>query len=105
METAQNIAMEKIVYCKPVNRYIQINIPQVTPTTESGLVLPEDYNPKTERHIVASVVSWAPDVRFAEDLKEGTQIIVDSAMIEEINIKESQLNVIQDNYIIAILVE
>ncbi len=102
---AQNIVMEMAVYYKPVNRYIQINIPEVIPpTTESGIVLPDDFNPKAEHHVIASVVSWAEDVRFAKELKEGIEIVVNNSMIEKITVKEGQLSVVQDNYIIAILI-
>jgi len=105
VEMEQNIVMEKVVYCKPVNRYIQINVPEIIPpTTESGIVLPDDFNPTPMRYTLASVISWADDVRFAENLKEGTKIIVDNSMIEQIDINDSQLSVIQDNYIIAILI-
>lgn len=97
--------MEMVVYCKPVNRYIQISVPEIIPpTTESGIVLPEDFNSKVEHHVIASVVSWAEDVRFAKDLKEGIEIVVDNSMIEKITVKEGQLSVVQDNYIIAILI-
>jgi|ETNvirnome_2_130_1030620.scaffolds.fasta_scaffold16410_2 co-chaperonin GroES (HSP10) len=101
----QNIVMEKVVSFKPVNRHIQIELsPPTAVDAETTILLPADFKPKEERHVVATVVSWADDVRFAENLKEGIEIVVDNSMIEQININNSQLSVIQDNYIIAILI-
>jgi co-chaperonin GroES (HSP10) len=42
---------------KPVNRYIQIKLPEVVPQTTSGIVLPDDYKPTEERHVAAEVVA------------------------------------------------
>jgi len=89
---------------KPVNRYIQITLPEPEAMNEeTTILLPSDFKPKEERHTVATVVSWADDVRFAEILKEGTEIVIDNSMVEDIVVNNSHLSVIQDNYIIAIL--
>ena len=92
---------------KPVNRYLQINLPQPKPQTTSSLVLPEDYKPTEERHITAKVVAYAADVRFKEQLVMcggcGTSVIVDKSMIEEITINNSKINVVLDNYVVGII--
>ena len=57
---------------KPVNRYIQVKINKPEQDLdEYGIVLPDDYNPKEERYIVADVVSCATDVRFHFEMVEG----------------------------------
>ena len=89
---------------KPVNRHVQITLPEPeTMNEETTILLPSDFKPKEERHTIATVISWADDVRFAEILKEGTEIVIDNSMVEEIMVKQGHLSVIQDNYIIAIL--
>ena len=92
---------------KPVNRYIQIKLPEVIPQTSSGIVLPEDFKPTEERYSTAEVVSYASDVRFKDQLVmcggKGASVIVDKSMIEEITINNSKINVVLDNYIVGII--
>jgi len=89
---------------KPVNRYVQIATTRTTPEDNAaGILLPADFKPAETRHRMASVVSWADDVRFANDLKVGTRIIIDNSMAQLIDADNGQINVIQDNYVIAIL--
>jgi len=102
----QNIAMEKVVYCKPVNRYIHIQLPVVRgENEESAILLPADFKPAEERYVVAKVSAWADDVRFADSLSQDIEVIVDKSMVEEIMIHNRQLTMVQDNYIIAIVTE
>ena len=93
---------------KPVNRYIQINLPQPKPQPTSSIVLPEDYEPaEEERHITVEVVAYASDVRFKDQLVmcggPGTSVVIDKSMIEEITINNSKINVVLDNYIVGII--
>jgi co-chaperonin GroES (HSP10) len=88
---------------KPVNRYIQVKLPEVVPQTTSGIVLPDDFKPKEERYGAAEVVSYATDVRFKEQIASGVSVIVDKSMIEEITINNSKINVILDNYVVGII--
>jgi co-chaperonin GroES (HSP10) len=88
---------------KPVNRYIQINLPEVMPQTASGIVLPDDFKPTEERYGTAEVVSYASDVRFKDQIAHGASVIVDKSMIEEITINNSKINVVLDNYIVGII--
>jgi len=65
---------------KPVNRYIYIEVPKTKPIeTLSGIVLPDDYKPKEERHSVVSVVDWSKDLKFK--LCEGDKIVVERSEI------------------------
>jgi co-chaperonin GroES (HSP10) len=88
---------------KPVNRYIQIKLPEVVPQTASGIVLPDDFKPTEERYGTAEVVSHASDVRFKDQIADGAFVIVDKSMIEEITINNSKINVVLDNYIVGII--
>ena len=88
---------------KPVNRYIQIQLPKVIPQTPSGIVLPDDFKPTEERYSTAEVVSYASDVRFKEQIAYGVSVIIDKSMIEEITINNSKINVVLDNYVVGII--
>tara|TARA_Y100001938_G_scaffold56254_1_gene78405 strand:- start:349 stop:636 length:288 start_codon:yes stop_codon:yes gene_type:complete len=92
---------------KPVNRYIQINLPKPKQQPASSLVLPDDYKPTEERHITAEVVAYASDIRFKDQLMmcggNGASVIVDKSMIEEITINNSKINVVLDNYVVGII--
>jgi len=89
---------------KPVNRYIHINMIEEKPAERSsGIVLPDDYAPAKNSHLATTVVSWSPDVRFAEQLTENCEIIVDRSMVEEITTPKGKFNVILDNYVIGIV--
>tara|TARA_R100000700_G_C3122885_1_gene111156 strand:- start:381 stop:662 length:282 start_codon:yes stop_codon:yes gene_type:complete len=88
---------------KPVNRYIQVKINKPEQDLdEYDIVLPDDYNPKQERFVVVTVVSCAADVRFHCELKEGTKILVDQSMIEEIKVNNGQITVVLDNYVVGL---
>jgi len=91
---------------KPVNRYIQIKINKPEQDLdEYGIVLPDDYNPKEERYIVADVVSCATDVRFHFEMVEGKKIVIDQSMIEEITINNETISIILDNYVVGLVEE
>ncbi len=92
---------------KPVNRYIQIELPEVVAQTNSGIVLPENFKPTEERYSTATVVAYASDVRFKDQLVmcggRGASVIVDKSMIEEISINNEKINVVLDNYVVGIV--
>ena len=88
---------------KPVNRYIQIKLPEPKPQVISSIVLPDDFKPTEERYITAEVVSCASDVRFKEQIAYGASVIIDKSMIEEITINNSKINVVLDNYVVGII--
>ena len=72
---------------------------------EYGIVLPDDYNPKEERYIVADVVSCANDIRFDLEAVEGKKIVIDQKMIEEITINNETISIILDNYVVGLVEE
>ena len=91
---------------KPVNRYIQVKISDPEPVkTETGILLPNDYEPKEERYVQASTLAWSPDVRFADDLQLDSKIIIDKSMVEEINSSGLTMHLILDNYVLGLIKE
>jgi co-chaperonin GroES (HSP10) len=88
----------------PVNRYIVIQMTEPrNPETESGIILPDDFNPTEERYTSAKVIGWAEDVRFAPQLSAGATILIDRSMVEKITLEGRDSHVVLDNYVIGIL--
>ena len=87
----------------PLNRYLHVQIAQPEKETTSGILLPEDFKPTEERHVIANVQSWASDVRFAEDLSVGDNILVDKSMVEEVTINGNTTQLILDNYVLGLI--
>jgi co-chaperonin GroES (HSP10) len=88
---------------EPLNRYIQIEVQQSEHETETGILLPADFAPKEDRYTPARIVSWSPDVRFADQLRQGAQILIDTSMAEEINVNGITTRVILDNYVLGLI--
>ncbi len=89
---------------KPVNRYVWVSVSTLQEnTTESGIVLPDDFKPEQEKFGTAKVIRAADDTRFP--LQGGAMVIVDKSMVEEINVNNQLFTVVQDNYILGILSE
>ena len=86
----------------PVNRHILIELPQVVDsTTQSLIVLPEDYKPEEERYVCVHALRTAPDIQV--ELNVPAKLIVDRSMIEEINVGGTTYNVILENYVVGII--
>lgn len=87
---------------KPVNRHILIEVPlRHEVEGEPLIVLPEDYKAPEESHATVVALSAAADVRF--EVPEGSQLVVDRSMIEEITVEGTIYNVILDNYVVGLL--
>ncbi len=86
---------------KPVNRHILIADPKEDEDSKPAIILPDEYKPKKQKYGTAVVISTADDVRF--NLREGTKILVDQTMIEQIVANNTTYNVILDNYVIGMI--
>ena len=67
---------------------------------QSTILLPDDYTKVEGKYCSAIVNNTAKDCRF-EDLATGTRILVDRAMIEEVEFDGKKHHLILDNYVIA----
>ena len=94
----------RIEMLKPVNRHILI-VPHVQKNeTNSGVLLPEDYNPEQDQYIEASVIQIAEDCdKQFRHLRYGNidnnRIVVDRTMIQEIKLKDKTHFMILENYV------
>ena len=92
---------------QPVNRHIHISPEEEENQTISGVLLPEDYNPDRQKYVTAKVISISPDCSSVvkEALSNGSKIVVDKSMTEEITLSGQKFHVILENYIIGSLRE
>ena len=94
---------------KPVNRHLLI-VPHFKreEPNESGILLPEDYKPREDRYITATVVDVAQDCAEPfQKLRRGTiaekTIVVDMSMIEEVSVQDKTNHLILENYVVGLL--
>ena len=100
--------MSRLKTLKPVNRHLLI-VPHVTKNeTSSGVLLPDDFSPETQRYIEATVIDIADDCsRQFKGLKytsfdTNNVIIVDQAMIEEVVVSDKTHFLVLENYVVGI---
>ena len=89
----------------PLNRNICIELrsPEDETKTESGLLLPDDYKPKSE-YAVAKVVSLAPDCKLSiNPLTKEQYVVVLETMIEEIAYAGKTFHTVLENHVVGIL--
>ena len=99
--------VSKVEMLKPVNRHLLI-IPHVQKNeTNSGVLLPEDYNPEENQYVEATVIDIAPDCdKQFRHLKYGTidnsKIVVDRSMVQEVKLKDKTHYIILENYVVGV---
>tara|TARA_R100000008_G_scaffold85303_1_gene74872 strand:+ start:1033 stop:1317 length:285 start_codon:yes stop_codon:yes gene_type:complete len=88
---------------QPFNRHILITpeyIEREKKKEQSTILLPDDYTKVEGKYCSAIVHATAADCRF-ENLTTGTRILVNRAMIEEVEFHGDKHYLILDNYVIA----
>ena len=91
----------------PANRHIQI-VPHFAEKKEdnSGVLLPEDYQPEEDRYILATLVAVAPDcsnqLLSLKRSRERSEVLVDRAMIEKIECKGKVFYIVLENYVVGV---
>jgi co-chaperonin GroES (HSP10) len=97
----------KIEMLKPVNRHLLI-VPHVKKNeTNTGVLLPDDYNPDQDQYIEASVIEIAEDCdKQFRHLKCGNvcnnRIVVDKSMIQEVKLSEKTHFMVLENYVVGV---
>lgn len=99
--------MVDTVSLQPVNRHLLI-VPHLKREEEqTGILLPEDYKPQEETHIVATVVDVSSDCAShflsIKRQRERREILVDRSMIEQIEYRDKTFYLILENYVLGIL--
>ena len=100
--------MPKVTRLKPVNRHILIVPHNNKNETDSGVVLPEDYEQDLPLYVEATVIDVAEDcnkvfkqMRFGT-ISEEKKIVVDRSMIQEVSVNEKTHHLILENYVVGI---
>jgi len=94
---------------KPVNRHLLVIPHKNKEKLESGVLLPDDYEPQEDRYVVATVVDASSDCNPAfrgmrrESLPSETRIVIDNSMVEEVKVKKKTHYLILENYVVGIL--
>ncbi len=92
---------------KPVNRHIAI-VPHFVNQEEnkSNVLLPEGFEAPKDKYVLATVLDVASDcgttIRGLSRRLDKT-IIVDRAMIEEIEVNDKKHYVVLENYVVGVL--
>jgi len=98
---------------KPVNRHILI-VPHFKKEKDTkGVLLPDDYKPKEDKYISATILDVARDcsntfLRHSKDTRkfeENSTVIVDRSMIEKVNYKDKDYYIILENYVCGMISE
>ena len=87
----------------PYNRHVLIKtLGEDAPTTESGILLPEDYIPKSAYEVVEYLCA-ADDCNIAKLDTSPQKLIVQSSMIEEVETGGETYKLILENHIVGYL--
>ena len=99
--------VSRIEMLKPVNRHLLI-IPHVEKNqTNSGVLLPDDYNPDQDRYVEATVIDIAADCdkqfrHLKYETIDNNRVVVDRTMIQEVKLKEKTHFMILENYVVGV---
>ena len=87
----------------PVNRHILIEPNKVEEGEQPTVLLPEGYKmAATEPYTSAKVIKVAEDCQQRFRALRGLTIMVDSSMIQEININNSIFYLVLENYVLGV---
>ncbi len=86
---------------RPVNRHILVGYSPPQESTDSGILLPDDYKPPTEDYVVVDVLAVSEDVSIR--CSDDDQIVIDKKMLQEISVNHSIYYLILENYVIGVI--
>jgi len=100
--------MTRIERLKPVNRHLLI-VPHFRDNkTESGVPLPEDFQPEKDQYTEATVIDISDDCsgQFKhlkyEMAEECKRVVVDTSMIQKVTVKGASHYLILENYVVGL---
>ena len=85
---------------QPWNRRLLIELPREEEQSDSSILLPEDYKPSPNDHLIGKVLATASD---ATKELVGKKVVIPPISIEEIQIDDVTHYLILENYIVAVL--
>tara|TARA_Y100001973_G_C5194096_1_gene333004 strand:+ start:803 stop:1066 length:264 start_codon:yes stop_codon:yes gene_type:complete len=84
---------------RPCNRYILINPISEEEEHKTTVLVPDSYVAKKSSYLKAHVLDWAEDVKIS--LHENAVVIVNSGMVEEIDLGGEKYHLILENYVLG----
>mgnify|MGYP003635065331 CR=1 FL=1 len=85
---------------KPCNRHIYIDPLDTQEEEESLLILPEDYT-TLPPYMLGLVLDVADDCQI--NIKKDDIIVVDTSMIQHVEINEENFHLVLENYVMGVL--
>ena len=82
---------------KPVNKWIQVELPEVAEQEDTVFILPEDYAKPQEQHKLVKVLS------SCEEYSPGDMIIVQTHLISDVEVKGETFHFALKNHVMAIV--
>jgi len=84
----------------PKNRYLLVQT-EKQEDADSGVLLPEGFTLSKDKYTVATVLDSATDCKDA--VAQGTKVVVDSTMLEEVSVSGQTYEIVLENYIVGLL--
>ena len=84
----------------PKNRYLLVQT-EKQEDADSGVLLPEGFTLSKDKYTVATVLDSATDCK--ETVAQGTKVVVDSTMLEEVIVSGQTYEIVLENYIVGLL--
>ena len=89
-------------YFEPLNRHLWIElVEEKEEKKESSVLLPEDFQKKEDPFAIVRVLDSAPDCSCR--IPRGEQAVVERHMLKKIKIKEKEVYIVQENYLLGVL--
>jgi hypothetical protein len=84
----------------PKNRYLLVET-QKQEDADTGVLLPEGYTLRKDKYVTAIVLDTATDCK--EAIAQGTQVVVDATMLEEVSVSGKTYEIVLENYVVGLL--
>ena len=84
----------------PKNRYLLVQT-EKQEDADSGVLLPEGYTLRKDKYVTATVLDTATDCK--EAIAQGTQVVVDASMLEEVSVSGKTFEIVLENYVVGLL--
>ena len=89
-------------YFEPLNRHLWVElIEEKKEKKESSVLLPEDFQKQEDPFAIVRILDSAPDCSCR--IPRGEQAVVERHMLKKIKIKEKEVYIVQENYLLGVL--
>tara|TARA_B100000809_G_C14825781_1_gene419113 strand:- start:80 stop:358 length:279 start_codon:yes stop_codon:yes gene_type:complete len=82
---------------RPLNRHILVQLPEPEKKIDPAFLRPTDYTNPPPKYTVVTVIRTAEDCTL--DLKVKDQVVIETSMLQEVNVEEEKYTLILENYV------